>query len=59
MRGNIPLEPEEEGELFFWEGHAVVKETGRKEVEGKSYVVAECDDGCTYDIPAELYDQED
>ena len=42
-------------ELVYWEGHAVTQKGVEKKVGEKSFFVCVCDDGGTYDIPAELF----
>lgn len=54
----VVLDPKQEEEVemtVFWDGHAVVEKMEEKMTGEKKYFVCKCDDGCTYDVPAELF----
>lgn len=41
---------------FYWNGHLVVKQGEVKMVGGTKHFSCMCDDGCTYDVPAEIFE---
>jgi len=42
-------------EVIFWEGHKVVTKGAEKTVGVNKFFSSLCDDGCTYDVPAEYF----